>query len=117
MNKEPFETSPESGDGPAINRVLAAERAAQQAVTLCERQARDLLSDAQARVRRIQQRCDDRIRFIHMRCAQRLAEYARHRDTSTVAEQPDIRAPGAETLAAAVEQLAAELGGTAGEDE
>lgn len=114
MSKDPFETGPETGDGAAINQVLAAERAAQQTVSRCERQARDLLRDAQDKVRRIQQRCDERIRLIHEHCSRRLAESAGRSGAFGAAESPAAEVPGGDRLAAAIERLAAELSGAEG---
>jgi hypothetical protein len=46
----------------AINRVLAAEAAAREALTVCEQQAAGLIVDAEARGRSIAQRAERRMR-------------------------------------------------------
>lgn len=53
----------------AINRVLAAEAAAREALSACEQQAAGLIVDAEARGRSIAQRAERR-----MRRAQRIAD-------------------------------------------
>lgn len=49
----------------AINRVLAAERAAQQDVSRCHRQALEILHRARSRARAVEERADRRIKRIH----------------------------------------------------
>jgi len=56
----------------AMNRVLQAEREAEQAVADCEKQATIILSDARQRANRIANRADERITLMNMRCSQRV---------------------------------------------
>lgn len=57
----------------AMNRVLAAEHDAAQAVAECEARTRDLVQAAQQRANRIASRTDERITLMQMRCKQRVA--------------------------------------------
>jgi vacuolar-type H+-ATPase subunit H len=113
MSTDSPPTSSDAVNGQAINEVLRAERAAEQAVAQCERRARDMLRDAQTRAQRIAQRGDERITLIHMRCSQRLAEQRRVLATADRRGQAEIRnaqVDGA-TVASVVDTLAAILSG------
>lgn len=58
----------------AMNRVLAAERDAAQAIADCEAQARDLVQAARQQANRIDARADQRITLMQMRCAKQIAQ-------------------------------------------
>ena len=62
----------------AMNRVLAAERDAGQAIADCEARARDIVQAARQRANRIASRTDERITLMHMRCTQRTAATLKH---------------------------------------
>ena len=63
--------APSSGTAEhAMNRVLAAERDAGQAVADCEARARDIVQAARQRANRIASRTDERITLMQLRCAQ-----------------------------------------------
>ena len=71
--------APSSGTAEhAMNRVLAAERDAGQAVADCESKARDIVQAARQRANRIASRTDERITSIQMRCTQRTAATFKH---------------------------------------
>lgn len=97
----------------AMNRVLEAERAAEQAVADCDRQAQGLLQAAYARAQRIGARTDERISQLRMRCTERVIRQIEIRERfELAAQQGESPAhPQAERLAAVVEDLAAELSG------
>ena len=57
----------------AMNRVLQAERDAEQAIAGCEREAREIVQEAQQRANRIASRTDRRISLMQMRSTQRIA--------------------------------------------
>ncbi len=99
----------------AMNRVLAAEREAEQAVADCERQAQALLQAAYARAQRIAGRADQRISLLRMRCGDRVSRQieAMERDERAAPQASSPDYPDAARLAAIVEQLAAELSGDA----
>lgn len=58
----------------AMNRVLAAERDAAQAIADCEAQSRDLVQAARQQASRIDARADERITLMQMRCAKQIAQ-------------------------------------------
>lgn len=102
----------------AINEVLRAERAAEQAVARCEQQARAILRTAQTQAQRIEQRGNERIVRMHMRCSQRLSEHDRlpvAGDTGEQLDRRDARADHA-SMAVAIETLAALLSGASPEE-
>jgi hypothetical protein len=54
----------------AMNQVLAAERAAEQAVADCEAEARAIIQNARSRALRIDERTNERIAILEQRCSQ-----------------------------------------------
>jgi hypothetical protein len=97
----------------AMNRVLEAEQAAEQAVADCERQAQALLQAGYARAQRIGARTDARISLLRMRSSERVTRQIEFTERVELAAQQG-ESPGhpqAERLAAVVEALAAELSG------
>jgi hypothetical protein len=111
MSTDSPPASSDAVNGQAINEVLRAERAAEQAVARCERQARDILHDAQTLAHRIAQRGDERITLVHMRCSQRLADQQRLLAVADSRAQAEIRDAQVDTasLASVVDSLAAML--------
>ena len=99
--------------GAAMNRVLEAEHAAEQAVAECERQARALLHTGYARAQRIAARTDERISLLRMRCIDHVTRRIEVRERAELAAQQSASPehPQAERLAAIVDELAAELSG------
>jgi len=97
----------------AMNRVLEAEQAAEQAVADCERQAQALLQEGYARAQRIGSRTDARISLLRMRCNERVTRQIelRERVEAGARQGESPGHPQAERLAAVVEALAAELSG------
>ena len=114
MSTDSPPASSDAANGQAINQVLRAERAAEQAVARCEHQARNIIRDAQTRAQRIAQRGDERITFIHMRCSQRLAEQRRALAAADSRAQAEMRSArvDSDSVALVVDSLAAILSGT-----
>ena len=99
----------------AMNRVLEAEREAEEAVAECERQAQALLQAGYARAQRIVARADERISLLRMRSSDRVTRQIEVRERAERAAQQDSSPehPQAARLDAIVEALAAELSGGA----
>lgn len=97
----------------AMNRVLEAEQAAEQAVAECERQAQALLQAGYARAQRIAGRADERISLLRMRCTERVTRQIEVRERAELAAQQSASPghPQAGSMAAVVADLAAELSG------
>jgi vacuolar-type H+-ATPase subunit H len=114
MSSDSTRALPDAVNGQAIDEVLQAERAAEQAVARCERQARDIVRDAQTRAQRIAERGDERITLIHMRCSQWLAEQCRLLAVADKRAQSEIRksAVDSATIRLVADKLAAALTGT-----
>lgn len=71
--------APSSGTAEhAMNRVLAAERDAGQAIADCEAKASDIVQAARQHANRIASRTDERITLIQMRCTQRTVATLKH---------------------------------------
>ena len=104
----------------AMNRVLEAERAAEEAVTECERQAQALLQAGYARAQRITACTDKRISLLRMRSIDRVTRQIEVMERAERAAQQDVSPehPQAARLASIVEELVAELSGgdTTGSD-
>jgi hypothetical protein len=112
VTKESGAGLPESVEQ-AMNKVLEAEREAEQAIADCEIDARQILQAAQQRVKRIADRTNQRITLTQLRMSQKV------REQSTALERAD-RASSREpldyeldekALKAVVNQVAAELTG------
>lgn len=95
----------------AMNRVLAAERAAHEAVAECAAQAAALLDAAQQQARRIHSRTNGRISQIHARCAVALGRQVEHlmQQDAEHAADAELNAAMHDVLAAAVERLVQSL--------
>jgi cell division septum initiation protein DivIVA len=98
----------------AMNRVLLAEREAEQTVAECENQVREILSNARRRANRIANRTDERITLMKMRCSQRVAgEISKQKR----AEKAARKQPGSELdetgLSECIEAVSAALTGRA----
>jgi len=104
----------------AMNRVLEAERAAEEAVTECERQAQALLQAGYARAQRITAATDKRISLLRMRSIDRVTRQIEVMERAERAAQQDASPehPQAARLASIIEELVAELSGgdTTGSD-
>ena len=98
----------------AMNRVLQAEREAEQAVAECEKQAKIILSDARQRANRIANRTDERITLISMRCSQRVAgEISKQERAEKAARKQPASELDATGLSECIEAVSAALTGRA----
>jgi hypothetical protein len=99
----------------AMNRVLEAEREAEQAVAGCEREAQALREAAYAHARRIASRADERISLLRMHWNDRVSRQIEAMERTELAEQQDAAPEPLQParVVAVVEQLAAELSGGA----
>ena len=96
----------------AMNLVLEAERAAEQAIADCEQEAQEILNAAHRSARRIAERTDERLARAHMRCGALLSREIQHSEhTATAAQQERYRLDTA-TLAEIAESVAAQLTGS-----
>lgn len=97
----------------AMNRVLEAERDAEQAIADCEQEARQILQAAQQRVKRIADRTDERITLIQLRVAQKIKAHidALERADRSAQLEPSRYDLGATELASVVQEVAADLTG------
>ena len=97
-----------------MNRVLQAEREAEQAVAECEKQAEIILSDARQRANRIANRTDERITLMSMRCSQRVAGEISNQERAEKAarkqQDPELDETG---LSECIEAVSAALTGRA----
>ena len=98
----------------AMNRVLQAEREAEQAVAECEKQAKIILSDAQQRANRIANRADERITLMNMRCSQRVAgQISKQERAEKAARKQPASELDATGLSECIEAVSAALTGRA----
>ena len=63
----------------AMNTVLQAERAAEQAIADCRHEAQQTVEAAQQRAHRIAARTDERLSLCHMRCSAKLTKELKDR--------------------------------------
>ena len=100
----------------AINRVLAAERAAREAIAGCEAQGKRLVEDARGRAKRIGERTEVRIAKLRDRCDVTMRERMTALDAAGEAENADLELDQTKLsrLEAAVRLLAAKLTGEEG---
>ena len=101
--------SPEPADL-AMNKVLQAERDAEQVVAECEQEARDILKAAQQQGQRIAARTNKRISLLQMHYSQKLNQTIKdieHAGKQIV--QTDTRSPLDALLGSIIDELAAEL--------
>lgn len=98
----------------AMNRVLQAEREAEQAVAECEQQAREILSAARVRANRIASRNDERITLMTMRCSQWVAgEISKQERAEKTARKQQVSELNDTGLSECIEAISARLtGGT-----
>lgn len=97
----------------AMNRVLEAEREAQQAVEACRHDALQIRQAAQLQAGRIARRTDERLAHCHTRCNALLAREIREGDRAAAANpagEASYRLDD-DALAAVVETLALTLAG------
>ena len=102
--------SPEPADL-AMNRVLQAERDAEQAVAECEQEARAILKAAQLQAQRIAARTNQRISMLQMRSSQKLNRTIKGiEQAGKRIEQADAGIPFDESLfGSVIDELAVEL--------
>ncbi|MEA3278390.1 MAG: hypothetical protein U9Q81_24465 [Pseudomonadota bacterium] len=106
-------TTPEAGSvDQAMNRVLAAEREAVEAVERCRMEAARILTDAEEQARRVSRRVDERIK-----AANRIADKSVEGSLREIlGSEPEAAASGArdiERLDRAVHALVSEIIGSA----
>ena len=63
----------------AMNTVLQAERAAEQAIADCRQEAQQTVQAAQQRAQRIAARTDERLSLCHLRCSGKLSKELKDR--------------------------------------
>ena len=95
----------------AINRVLAAEKSARDAVELCRAEARQAVNRARLQSRQILERADERIGLLHHRCEEsvssRLAQLAA--EAKRIPERAVVGPEMEERLRAACRNLAEQM--------
>ena len=113
MTAEEPENRPSETVEQAINRVLQAERQAQQSVEACRLEAMKIRQAAQQQAKHIANRTNERLAVCHMRCNSILTREIREHERAAAASQT-----GASTyrldeaaLSAAVEAVALALTG------
>jgi vacuolar-type H+-ATPase subunit H len=106
----PFETVEQ-----AMNRVLQAERSAEQAVEACRHEALKVQQAAQLQASRIARRANERLALCHMRCNARLTRELKERERTAEAEISQSAASAIQldeaALTPVVEALALDLTG------
>jgi vacuolar-type H+-ATPase subunit H len=102
--------SPEPADV-AMNRVLQAERDAEQAVAECEQEARNIIKAAQQQAQHIAARTNERISMLHMHYSQNLSQTIREiEQAGKQIEQAGVTTPFDESLfSTVIDELAEEL--------
>ena len=111
-NKKPGQPGSDSAEQ-AMNRVLAAERDAAQAIADCEAVARDTVQAARQRANRITARTDERITLLKMRCAKQITATLRQLARAQQADSGKSGAPlNDDSINACLEALAAALTGS-----
>ncbi|MGB5472107.1 MAG: hypothetical protein WBQ78_01355 [Gammaproteobacteria bacterium] len=86
-DKEPENRSSASVEH-AMNQVLQAERAAEQAVEACARDAVKIRQAAQERASHIARRTNERLATCHVRCNGKLSRELREFERTAAARQP-----------------------------
>ena len=106
----PFETVEQ-----AMNRVLQAERSAEQAVEACRHEALKVQQAAQLQASQIARRANERLALCHMRCNARLTRELKERERTAEAEISQSAASAIQldeaALTPVVEALALDLTG------
>ena len=119
MTKDPTDEQTAAASA-AMNRVLEAEQAAEEAVAECERQAQALLQAGYTRAQRITAHTDERISLLRMRSIDRVTRQIEVMERAERAVQQDASPehPKAARLDSIVEELVAVLSGddSAGSD-
>ncbi len=112
----PTPTPPSETAEEAINRVLAAERRAREAIAGCEAQGKRVVEDARGRAKRIAQRTEARIAKLRDRCDVTMRERMAALDAAGEAESADLELDQTKLsrLEAAVRLVAARLTGKEG---
>ena len=101
---------PDSAEA-AMNEVLAAEQAAEEAIDACEQEGRASLHEAAQRARHIADRTNERIALIQQRTRQQLQQYLRNAERAArIAEQTrNSEDPRNAVVADVASELAARL--------
>ena len=101
---------PDSAEA-AMNEVLVAEQAAEEAIDACEQESRASLHEAAQRARHIADRTNERIALIQQRTRQQLQQHLRNAERAArVAEQTHDRGdPRSAVVADVARELAARL--------
>ncbi len=86
MTKDNNTESPDAVEQ-AMNTVLQAERAAEQAIADCRQEAQQTVQAAQQRAQRIAARTDERLSLCHMRCSGKLNKELKDRQRAEKAQQ------------------------------
>lgn len=102
-----------------MNKVLAAEQAAAQAIEACKQEARASLNEATQHARRIAGRTDERIALIHQRTRQQLQRRLRDAEQAAHAAERarDSEDPRVAVISTAANDLAARLTGADSSDQ
>lgn len=95
----------------AIDQVLVAETAARQAMEACRKEAEEILEAAREDARRIARRASERASSLHARCDVQVQRQIAgiHEQARNDAARAELNDADRETLAKAVESLAARL--------
>ena len=78
MTKDNNTSNPDAVEQ-AMNTVLQAERAAEQAIADCRQEAQQTVQAAQQRAQRIAARTDERLSLCHLRCSGKLSKELKDR--------------------------------------
>ena len=115
MSVEKPEDRPSEPVEDAMNRVLQAERSAEQAVEACRHEALKVQQAAQLQASRIARRANERLALCHMRCNTRLTRELKERERAAEAEVSQCTASAIQldeaALTPVVEALALDLTG------
>jgi vacuolar-type H+-ATPase subunit H len=88
MTKDKNKKTPDAVEQ-AMNTVLQAERAAEQAIADCRQKAQRTVQAAQEQAQRIAARTDERLAQCQMRCSSRLAQELKERQRAEKAAGQD----------------------------
>jgi len=96
----------------AMNRVLEAERGAEQAVEACGHDAMKIVQAAQQQAKRIARRANERLAICHVRCNAKITREIRQRERAAAGQRGEASYRLDEAaLTAVVEALALALTG------
>jgi cell division septum initiation protein DivIVA len=108
MKQTPHQDEPGASAEHAMNKVLAAEKDARQALEASSSEARTLLQQARSTAERIVQRSDQRITRIHHHCSHAVAAAVSQlqREQQLKVSRFDSAAVDADAVTAVVEKIA-----------